>query len=295
VGRRTVLKPANGVRVLQMNIFHRGADWERRRELLRRGLREYAPDLVAFEETVVTADYDQVRDLLGPDWFVHHQKERSADGTGVSLVSRWPLEDVQELDLSVTERTEQFPGVSIIARVTAPGPIGGLIFVNQKPTWQRGYEYERELQAVKAARVLEDLVEQEFGHVIVAGDLDAVPDTASVRFWTGRQSLERTSVMYRDAWEAIHGAAGGHTFTPDNLLVQLGEMPLELGRRIDYVLVRAVDHGPTLRVANCQLVFAEPSDGIWGSDHFGVLADLAAHPYRDSSGNAPVGVEPAVK
>jgi len=37
------------------------------------------------------------------------------------------------------------------------------------------------------------------------------------------------------------------------------------------------------------------SDGIWGSDHFGVLADRAAHPYRDSSGDAPVGSEPAVK
>jgi endonuclease/exonuclease/phosphatase family metal-dependent hydrolase len=279
---------ADVVRMLQMNVVHRGAELDCRRELLVRGLREYTPDLVALEETVATGDYDQVRDLLGPDWFVHHQTNRSDDGTGVSLASRWPLEDVQELDLSVTARTAEFPGVSIIARITAPHPVGRLIFVNHKPTWQRGYEFERELQAVKAARALEELVENEFRHVVVAGDFDAVRDKASVRFWTGRQSLERTSVMYRDAWEAVHGASGGHTFTPDNPLVRPGEMPLELGRRIDYVLVRAMDHGPTLRVADCRLAFAEPVDGIWTSDQFGVLADLAAHPYRDGSGSAPV-------
>jgi endonuclease/exonuclease/phosphatase family metal-dependent hydrolase len=276
------------VRVLQMNLFHRAADWERRRDTIRSGLREYAPDLVAFEETVVTSDYDQVRDLLGVDWSVHHQKDRADDGIGISLASRWPFEDVQELDLAVTDRAAQFPGVSIIARLAAPDPIGGLIFVNHKPTWQRGYEYERELQAVKAARAIEELVETEFRHVVVAGDFDAVPDTASVRFWTGRQSLERTSVMYRDAWEAVNGTAGGHTFTPDNPLVRLGTMPLELGRRIDYLLVRAVEHGPTLRVADCRLAFAEPDGDVWASDHLGVVADFEAHPYRDGSPSAPV-------
>ncbi|MCU7727562.1 endonuclease/exonuclease/phosphatase family protein [Actinoplanes sp. KI2] len=283
-----MIKGPGVVRVLQMNIFHRTADWGRRRVLLRNGLREYAPDLVALAETVVTADYDQVRDLLGPGWFVHHQRERSADGAGISLASRWPLVDVQEVDLSVTDRAAEFPGVSIIARLHAPDPIGGLIFVNHKPTWQCGYEYERELQAVKAARAVEALVGREFGHVVLAGDFDAVPEAASVRFWTGRQSLERTSVMYRDAWEAVNGVAGGHTFTPVNPLVRLGEMPLEIGRRIDYVLVRATRHGPTLRVADCRQAFAEPDGEVWASDHFGVLADLEAHPYRDGSRSAPM-------
>jgi len=37
---------------------------------------------------------------------------------------------------------------------------------------------------------------------VLAGVLDAPPDSASIRFWTGKQSLDGTSVAYRDAWES---------------------------------------------------------------------------------------------
>jgi endonuclease/exonuclease/phosphatase family metal-dependent hydrolase len=45
-------------------------------------------------------------------------------------------------------------------------------------------------------------------------------------------------------------------------------------RRIDYVLVRSDDRGPTLRVNSCRRLFDQPVDGVWASDHFGVVADL---------------------
>jgi hypothetical protein len=50
----------------------------------------------------------------------------------------------------------------------------------------------------------------------LAGDFDDPPDAASIRFWTGRQSLDRTSVCYQDAWEAVHPGGPGHTFSPRN-------------------------------------------------------------------------------
>jgi endonuclease/exonuclease/phosphatase family metal-dependent hydrolase len=53
-------------------------------------------------------------------------------------------------------------------------------------------------------------------------------------------------------------------------------MPLELARRIDYVMVRCEDHGPTLDVSSCERIFDEPVGGVWASDHFGVVADLSA-------------------
>lgn len=45
-------------------------------------------------------------------------------------------------------------------------------------------------------------------------------------------------------------------------------------RRIDHVLVRCVPHGPTLDVESCDLLLARAVDGVWASDHFGVVADL---------------------
>jgi hypothetical protein len=55
-------------------------------------------------------------------------------------------------------------------------------------------------------------------HVVLAGDLDADPAAASVRFWTGRQALERTSACYRDAWERMHPPEAGTTFAHHNPL-----------------------------------------------------------------------------
>jgi hypothetical protein len=88
--------------------------------------------------------------------------------------------------------------------------------------------------------------------------------------------LRRPFVCYRDAWESTHPGESGHTFTPRNPLVAGGEMPLELARRIDYVMVRCEDHGPTLDVSSCERIFDEPVGGVWASDHFGVVADLSA-------------------
>ena len=121
---------------------------------------------------------------------------------------------------------------------------------------------------------MEALLGDEHRHVVLAGDFDDPPDAASIRFWTGRQSLDGGSIRYEDAWEAMHPGEPGHTFSPRNPLVRAGEMPLERGRRIDYVMVRCGVHGPTLDVAACALAFDQPVGGVWASDHFGLVADL---------------------
>jgi hypothetical protein len=165
--------------------------------VLAEGFRKLTPDLVAFQEAVVGDGYDQVADILGPGYHVVHQTDREAgrgedteDGQGISIASRWPLGEVWEPDLNVTPRTEDFACGTLIAEVFAPGPIGPLLFVNHLPNWQLTFEHERELKTVIAARTIEEICEGRDGlHVVLAGDLDATPDAASVRFWRGRQSL----------------------------------------------------------------------------------------------------------
>lgn len=161
----------------------------------------------------------------------------------------------------------------LAAEIRAPDPSGPLLFVHYLPSWQLHFEHERELQAVVAARFVEECLAGRDLHVVMAGDLDADPAAASVRFWTGRQSLDGTSVCYRDAWESAHPDEPGHTFTPDNPLVADWDWPF---RRIDYVFVRCGAHGgPTLAVTACARIFDRPVGGVWASDHFGLAADLA--------------------
>jgi endonuclease/exonuclease/phosphatase family metal-dependent hydrolase len=171
-----------------------------------------------------------------------------------------------------------FACVTLAAEVQAPEPIGPLLFVYHNPSWQLAYEYERELQAVAAARFIEKFVGNRTMHIVLAADLDADPAAASARFWTGRQALDGMSVCYRDAWESTHPGEPGHTFTPDNPLMIGEDWPF---RRIDYIFVRCGDHvGPTLMVSGCNRIFDEPVDGVWASDHFGLVADLEV-PTRD--------------
>jgi endonuclease/exonuclease/phosphatase family metal-dependent hydrolase len=270
------------IRVVTLNLWGRSGAWEERRPVLADGLGKLGADLLAFQEAVVADGYDQVADLLGPDYHVAHQGGRAPDGVGVSIASRWPLGEVHEVDLYVTPRTEGFACMTLVAEVHAPDPVGPLLFVCNNPNYQYDYELERELQAVAAARFIEELVGGRRLHVVLAGDFDAYPDAASVRFWRGRQSLGGMSVAYRNAWEAIHPDDPGHTFTPSNPLVPSrsnpmvvdGERVLEVGRRIDHIMVRCGHHGPTLDVVACERIFDQPVGGVWASDHFGVMADL---------------------
>ena len=270
------------MRVLTLNLFGHHRDWPARRPVLADGLRSLAPDVGVFQEAVVGDAHDQVAELLGDGYDIHHQPGRSADGSGASIASRWPMTVVRQEDLHVTEIGDQtgWIGSLAVVEVAAPEPIGPVLVVHHKPTWQSGAEVERERQALKTARVVEELAGAGERRVVLAGDLDATPDAASIRFLTGRQSLDGTSVYYQDSWIAVHGDEPGHTFTPANA-IRSGRWRPRPGRRIDYVMVRCGDHGATLDIVGCDLAFDGAVDGVWASDHFGVWADLAPVPISD--------------
>ncbi|MFG1945526.1 endonuclease/exonuclease/phosphatase family protein [Nonomuraea sp. NPDC048826] len=261
------------MRVLTMNLWARHGDWPARRDVLASGLRELRPDLVAFQESVVHEGYDQVADLLGDGYHVVHQSHGEPDGTRASIASRWPLGAARQARMPVTRRVDLTEFAAWVGVVEVRGPVP-LIFMNHKPSFRLGHERERELQAVASARLAERMLAGRDLPVVVAGDFDATPDSAGLRFWRGLQSLEGMSVCYRDAWEWAHPDADGHTFSPVNPLVTEGNWPRETGRRIDYVLVRCGPTGPPLGLEACFRVFDRPVGGVWASDHFGVVADL---------------------
>ena len=264
------------MRVLMQNPEALYGDWPRRRAVLAADLRDVNADLVAFVESVVTDAYDQPLDLLGPGYHLAHGSARGSDGAGVTIASRWPIEAIHELDLHVTSRVApEFPGITLVAEIEVPDPIGPLLFVCTNPSWELPLELERQLQAVASARFIESLAGDR--HVVLAGDFDATPDTASMRFWRGLQALDGVSVCYRDAWETAHPDEPGNTFTRANRRVAEGSVAWDVARRIDYIMVRCHERGPTLDVTSCELTADRPVDGIWPSDHFGVFAVFEVH------------------
>jgi hypothetical protein len=119
------------------------------------------PDLIAFQEAIVGGGYDQLKDILGAGHHVAHQSlGLVGDGNhGASIASRWPIREVREANLYLTPRTGDYPCGTLAAEILAPEPLGPLLFACHGPSHQLSYEYERELQAVAAARLVEELVE----------------------------------------------------------------------------------------------------------------------------------------
>lgn len=202
---------------------------------------------------------------------------------GVVIASRWPLGEVREIELNTTPRSMDFPCSTLLAEGAAPAPIGDVLFVDHVATWQAGFECERELQAVTAAEAIEEYSNQYLeradsgppGSRHRGGDFDAEPTAASIRFWTGQQSLGGMSVCYQDTWHSARPTEPGYIFTHQNELVDAPDRP----RRIDYVLVRYDQtEQPTVGISACRLVLDEPIGGVLASDHFGVLTDLVVPP-----------------
>jgi exonuclease III len=204
------------VRVATLNLWGRRGAWDERRLVLIDGFRRLQPDLVAFQEAVVGDGYDQVTDILGTGYHIAHQASRERDGTGLSIASRWEVGKVWEETLHVTPRVD--PSKIAVAEILAPDSlIGTLLFAHHNASWQLSFERERELQAVAGSRLVEDLLgKQEISHVVLAGDFNAAPDSASVRFWKGLQSLGDTSVCYRDAWESTPRGSRSHVYAPQS-------------------------------------------------------------------------------
>jgi len=270
------------LRVLTINVQNDEGD-PRRLHVLNQGIRRLAPDLVALQEVLPPGERSHLADLLDGTGLVGtHQADALAYAPpwmdrygGGAVATRWPHRVVEVLDLRGADALD-VPWCSLAVAVALPDE-GEVLFVSASSSWRLESEAARERQALALtdldARHRRDLP------TIIAGDFNAEPDAASMRFLTGRQSLAGRSVLYHDAW-AVAGEGPGWTWSVDNpnaraVVDQIVRQPNHK-RRIDYVLVGSWHAHPKAhcRVESVRLAFDEPVDDVWPSDHFGVLAEV---------------------
>lgn len=270
------------IRVLTTNVQNDEGD-PRRAEILAAGLRRLDPDLVAFQEVLREPGRDQLAELLsGTGLHGTHQADALAyrppfaDSYGGNAVAtRWPHRVLEVLDQRKAGAPD-VPWCTLAVALTLP-ELGEMLFVGTTSSWRLDAEAERERQALA-------LVDLDSRHrrelpTVIAGDLNADPEASSVRYLTGRQSLSGRSAHYHDAW-AVAGEGPGHTWTADNpnARAEMNAIVRQPGhrRRIDYVLVGSwhAHRHASATVRSAALAFDRPVDGVWASDHYGVLVDL---------------------
>jgi len=162
--------------------------------------------------------------------------------------------------------------------VTVPIPgEGDLLFIGATAAWRPEAESVRERQAIALTDL--DARHRQVLPTIIAGDFNAAPDAASIRFLSGLQSIGGHSVHYHDAW-AVADSGPGHTWAVDNPnarseIDKIIRQP-NYRRRIDYVFVGSWHAHPKAHchVQAATLAFDQPIDGLWASDHYGVVVDL---------------------
>lgn len=263
------------MRLVTLNTWGMRGDWAKRLRMFQEGFRALEPDVITLQETVLTEQINQAAEMLGGGYHFAQQQNRETGrggaplGQGITTASKWPFGRVFEVDLHLTQRTDEFACTCLVTEVLAPSPLGRVWVANHLPDYQLNHERERRLQTVAVARVLESVVESSPGHVLVAGDMDADPAADSIRFWTGRHVIDEVSVCYRSAWEATHPAEPLATYIPQNPHQADPDWPF---RGIDHVFVRCSATGPTLLVRNCGRVFDQ--EATTASDHYGLAVEL---------------------
>ena len=262
------------VRVLQLNVWARYGPYRTREGLLRRGIALLAPDLIALQEVdVAPKGGNQAAELLGPLGYQIAFEARPGNDRGdpgIAIASRHPMGDPQVMELG-------HEGVAMAARIS----IGEkqLWFCCAVPqSWWPNREGEREDGCVVLDEGLPDLAKDDELPPILAGDFDATPDSASIRFLKGLQSLQGRSTHWVDTFAVAGDGSPGYTWSSSNPYVAPFSAAMfaepDHHRRIDYVFVGSpFTWKPRVVVRSAAVVLTERGDHA-PSDHYGVLADL---------------------
>jgi endonuclease/exonuclease/phosphatase family metal-dependent hydrolase len=270
------------MRVVTFNVWNQDGD-AKRGAVINGELRRLDPDLVALQEVVRTPERDQLSSLVeGLGLFWSHQADlmpiplpATERYGGTAIGTRWPHRIVEVLDMRQADALDT-PWATLAAEVTIPD-LGDLLFIATTLAWHLTAEAARERQVLALAEL--DARHRRKLPTIMAGDFNAAPEAASIRHLMGLQSLGGRSVRYDDAW-TVAGKGPGYTWSVDNpnaasVMDAIVRQPNHR-RRIDYIFIGTWEAHPQARctIRSARLAFDQPSEGIWPSDHFGVLADL---------------------
>jgi endonuclease/exonuclease/phosphatase family metal-dependent hydrolase len=264
------------VRVLTWNVWGRFGPWRARQGAIRRVLAEQDADLVCLQELYgeEAAPDAHLRELAPPR---HRHVAVTAGpyfgGRCVSngLLSRWPIASHDQVLLPDGEGRPG-PRTALVATIDVPhlGPVTVVVT-------HLHHRLDGSATRQRQARALAELVAARRGDpetafpLILAGDLNATPDSDEVRLLTGRAAAVVPGLVLTDVWEVAGDGTQGHTWSAANPHVADSAWP---GRRLDYVLVSWPRPRPLGNPRRAWLAGTEAVDGVQPSDHCALVVDL---------------------
>ncbi|MEU1277572.1 RNA repair domain-containing protein [Streptomyces sp. NPDC005805] len=233
-------------------------DTARRRPLLLAALRAAEADVIALQE----AEPELLAMLLREPWVrdgwtvSDGPRGRDVEECGLLLLSRLPVREAGHLVLGPHKAVTAF-----VVETAAAGPGGPVPLVVAATHLSSDHSDDGAGRRVRELGLVAQALAAMEGDVVLAGDVNDGTDTP------------QTALAMRDAWTEAHGPSDATpTFDPRvNPLAAVSSLTGRAGR-LDRVLLRSA----ALAVRSARLAGDSPSpDGLYISDHYGVVADLA--------------------
>lgn len=262
------------LRVLTVNIWNRQGPWETRRDLLRRGIRELAPDVVGLQEVISDGERsqaDEIAEGMGYETAYGPAHELARGWRfGNAVLSRFDIASSETVALPEAGAGERR---ALLCTVLAT-PWGQLPFLSTHLNWKFHHGYAREAQALCIAEAIGQRhpVRAPWLPPVLVGDFNCVPESTEMRFLTGLHAIGGRSFYMADCFAEV-GNGPGATFDADRN--PFAGLTFEAPRRIDYVLVRGPDGEGRGKPRSCRVVLDDVHDGICASDHYGVFAEIS--------------------
>jgi endonuclease/exonuclease/phosphatase family metal-dependent hydrolase len=258
------------LRVVTWNLWGRGGPWSERHERITSTLLAVQPDVVALQEVWAEEGGRSQADLLaaalGFDRFWASRYAIDGVAVGNAILSRWPIAKSEVRWLPARPDLEELRNV---IRTAVDGPRGRLVIYTTHLNWRFDQSDVRQEQVRFVARLITEMREEGFPPILT-GDFNAAPDSDEIRMLTGRMTLAVPGLVFHDAWEVAGDGGAGFTWTNAN---PWARQDLEPDRRIDYVFVGWPKKGGAGHVTSCRLI-GQAIDGVFPSDHLGVMAEL---------------------
>jgi endonuclease/exonuclease/phosphatase family metal-dependent hydrolase len=265
------------LRFCTLNIWNREGPWEARRKAIREQIEALSPDVVAMQEVLAISpeggretQAEQILEGLG--WhFAYATGHEVVPGLffGNALASPHPIRDEERIALPGADRSDQ---ERCLLGAVVDTPLGPLHAFSTHLNWKHHEGAIRLAQAIRIADAIEERCPRgEPLPPVLMGDFNAEPDSDAIRFLSGLSVVEGRSVHFADAWSWTNNQNPGHTLDPVNTFAARLDEP---ARRVDYVFVRCDESGPRGKPQRARLAFDMAVDGVYPSDHFGVVADV---------------------
>lgn len=276
--------PPATIRVVTLNLWGEQGPLARRLALCEQQLRALRPDVLALQEVrEIPGQLENTAASLARalqlHWVFAETLQWGGGAEGLAILSRVPILAHDHTALPHATASER--RIVLSAALDFAGtPVAAF---TTHLNYRMGHGCEREDQVEAVDRYIAATTAKltpAAALTLLMGDFNATPDSDELRFLRGLHSLRERRTYYQDAF-LVHSDRerdAGLTWSRRNPYTQRLRF-LQTDRRLDYIFVGGPDRKGRGVVHTCRVVLDEgDADGVFPSDHFGVLAEVQLLP-----------------